>query len=87
MSSKLPFEVSGDLDFKSGEANKPKLKNPDLFKDKSYVDGEWVEAKSGKRFDVIGTSPLPHPKLSLTKSQIQETAKSGPQHQTTQPKT
>lgn len=31
-----------------------KLKNPDLFKDKSLVGGEWVEAKSGKRFDVYG---------------------------------
>ncbi|KXJ91854.1 aldehyde dehydrogenase domain-containing protein [Microdochium bolleyi] len=30
-----------------------KLKNPELFRDKAYVDGEWVEAKSGKRFDVI----------------------------------
>jgi succinate-semialdehyde dehydrogenase len=37
MSTKLPFEV----------------KNPDLFKDKSYVDGEWVEAKSGKRFEIV----------------------------------
>ncbi|KUJ20451.1 aldehyde dehydrogenase [Mollisia scopiformis] len=37
MSSKLPFEI----------------KNPDLFKDKSYVNGEWVEAKSGKRFDIV----------------------------------
>ncbi|CAG8974518.1 hypothetical protein HYALB_00009053 [Hymenoscyphus albidus] len=37
MASKLPFE----------------LKNASLFRDKSYVDGEWVEAKSGKRFDVI----------------------------------
>ncbi|CAG8958717.1 hypothetical protein HYFRA_00011560 [Hymenoscyphus fraxineus] len=37
MAAKLPFE----------------LKNKSLFKDKSYVDGEWVEAKSGKRFDVI----------------------------------
>jgi hypothetical protein len=25
-----------------------------LFKDKSLVGGEWVEAKSGKRFDVYG---------------------------------
>ncbi|KAF8867144.1 aldehyde dehydrogenase [Acephala macrosclerotiorum] len=37
MSHKLPFE----------------LKNPDLFKDKSYVDGKWVEAKSGRRFEVV----------------------------------
>ncbi|KAF2184127.1 aldehyde dehydrogenase [Zopfia rhizophila CBS 207.26] len=29
------------------------LKNPDLFRDKAYVNGEWVEAKSGKKFDII----------------------------------
>lgn len=37
MTDKLPFEI----------------KNPSLFKDKSYVNGNWVEAKSGKRFDVV----------------------------------
>ncbi|KAH8809883.1 Aldehyde/histidinol dehydrogenase [Hyaloscypha sp. PMI_1271] len=37
MVPKLPFEV----------------KNSSLFKDKSLVGGEWVEAISGKRFDVI----------------------------------
>lgn len=36
--------------------NISKLNNPDLFKDKSLVGGEWVEAKSGKRFDVYGRS-------------------------------
>ena len=35
--SKLPFE----------------LKDPDLFHQDSYVDGKWVQAKSGKRFDII----------------------------------
>lgn len=30
------------------------LKDPALFKDKAYVNGEWIEAKSGKAFDVIG---------------------------------
>ncbi|KAH9886858.1 aldehyde dehydrogenase [Xylariomycetidae sp. FL2044] len=29
------------------------LKVTELFRDKAYVNGEWVEAKSGKRFDVI----------------------------------
>ncbi|RYO91951.1 hypothetical protein DL766_002304 [Monosporascus sp. MC13-8B] len=29
------------------------LKDPALFKDKAYVDGQWIEAKSGKRFDVL----------------------------------
>ncbi|TVY82347.1 Succinate-semialdehyde dehydrogenase [NADP(+)] [Lachnellula suecica] len=37
MASKLPFE----------------LKNASLFKDQSYVNGDWVEAKSGKRFDIV----------------------------------
>ncbi|RQM06152.1 hypothetical protein DH86_00003402 [Scytalidium sp. 3C] len=37
MTVKLPFE----------------LKSPELFKDQSYVNGVWQEAKSGKRFDVI----------------------------------
>lgn len=35
-STKLPFD----------------LKNTSLFHDKSYVNGEWIEAKSGKRFDI-----------------------------------
>ena len=30
------------------------LKDQTLFKDKAYVNGQWVEAKSGKRFDVVG---------------------------------
>ncbi|KAI1759567.1 aldehyde dehydrogenase [Hypoxylon sp. FL1150] len=29
------------------------LKNPELFRDKAYVNGECIEAKSGKRFDII----------------------------------
>ncbi|KAI1184535.1 Aldehyde/histidinol dehydrogenase [Nemania serpens] len=37
--------------------NKPlidlKLKHPDLFRNDAYVNGEWIEAKSGKRFDII----------------------------------
>ena len=32
------------------------LNNLDIFKDKSLVNGEWVEAKSGKRFDIYGLS-------------------------------
>jgi acyl-CoA reductase-like NAD-dependent aldehyde dehydrogenase len=28
------------------------MNNPDLFRDKSLVGGEWIDAKSGKRFDV-----------------------------------
>ncbi|RMD44835.1 hypothetical protein DV735_g429, partial [Chaetothyriales sp. CBS 134920] len=30
-----------------------KLNDPDLLKQESYVHGQWVQAKSGKRFDVI----------------------------------
>ncbi|RWA09561.1 hypothetical protein EKO27_g5546 [Xylaria grammica] len=30
-----------------------KLKDPELFRNNAYVNGEWVEAKSGKRFDII----------------------------------
>jgi len=30
------------------------LKNRDLYHDQAYVDGRWVEAKSGKRFEIIG---------------------------------
>lgn len=36
-----------------GREIKLNLKNPELFQDKAYVNGEWIEAKSGKRFDVI----------------------------------
>ncbi|KAK8213623.1 hypothetical protein M8818_002927 [Zalaria obscura] len=28
------------------------LNDQDIFRDKSFVNGEWVEAKSGKRFDI-----------------------------------
>lgn len=34
-------------DLRYGQPN-----NPDLFHDQAYVNGDWVEAKSGKRFDV-----------------------------------
>ncbi|KAI0543979.1 aldehyde dehydrogenase [Xylaria curta] len=30
-----------------------KLKDPDLFRNDAYVNGQWIEAKSGKRFDII----------------------------------
>ncbi|KAI1467584.1 aldehyde dehydrogenase [Daldinia caldariorum] len=29
------------------------LKHPELFRDKAYVNGQWIEAKSGERFDII----------------------------------
>jgi acyl-CoA reductase-like NAD-dependent aldehyde dehydrogenase len=34
------------------------LRNPAIFKNQSYINGEWVEAKSSKRFDVVGLKPL-----------------------------
>ena len=33
----------------------PQLKDPSLFKQECYVNGEWVKAKSGKTFEVTGT--------------------------------
>ncbi|KAI1269291.1 aldehyde dehydrogenase [Xylariaceae sp. FL1019] len=30
-----------------------KLKNPELFRNQGYVDGQWVESKSGERFEII----------------------------------
>ncbi|KAL7627904.1 hypothetical protein AAE478_002099 [Parahypoxylon ruwenzoriense] len=39
-----------------GEANASinlNLKHPELFRDRAYVNGHWIEAKSGKRFDII----------------------------------
>ncbi|KAI1276103.1 aldehyde dehydrogenase [Xylaria sp. FL0933] len=35
-----------------------KLKDPDLFRNNAYVNGEWIGAKSGKTFEIIdpGTS-------------------------------
>lgn len=29
------------------------LDNPELFRNKSYVNGQWVESKSGARFHVL----------------------------------
>ena len=36
----------------------PQLNDPSLFKDKTYVNGEWIGAKSGKTFEVHGTTML-----------------------------
>ncbi|KAI1460423.1 aldehyde dehydrogenase [Annulohypoxylon moriforme] len=30
-----------------------KLKHSELFRNQAYVNGKWIEAKSGKRFDII----------------------------------
>ena len=34
------------------ELNLPQLKDPSLFRAQSYIDGAWIEADSGMRFDV-----------------------------------
>lgn len=34
----------------------PELKDKSLFIQKAYVNGEWVDAKSGKTFEVHGSS-------------------------------
>lgn len=41
----------------NGASKAPKLKNPSLLIDnKGYINGEWVDAKSGKTFDVFNPS-------------------------------
>ena len=32
------------------------LKNKNLLKDKAYINGNWVDAKSGKTFEVVNPS-------------------------------
>jgi len=63
------------------------LNNPDLFKDKNLVGGKWVEAKSGKRFDVYGESTNLYfnrakGRLIDQSTQTQEMARSGQPHRT-----
>jgi hypothetical protein len=60
------------------------LKNPDIFKNQSYINGEWVEAKSSKRFDVVGLKNLVLPPPATANSQrTPAPARSGPPRQTT----
>jgi hypothetical protein len=67
--------------------NNQQVKNPSLFKDKSLVGGEWVEARSGKRFDVVGKTVISSDSSRiLTLFQIREVIKSGHPLQTTQPR-
>ena len=35
-------------------ADRSQLKDQSLFIQKAYINGEWVDAKSGKTFDVHG---------------------------------
>lgn len=37
-------------------ALKVQLKDQSLLIGQNYIDGKWLEAESGKRFDVIGKS-------------------------------
>lgn len=41
----------------------PQLKDASLFQGKNWVNNQWVESVSGKRFDVTGMRPFCH--LSL----------------------
>jgi len=67
--------------------NNIQVKNPSLFKDKSLVGGQWVEAKSGKRFDVIGkASSTSNAEQNLIPRQIRDLIKSGHLLLTTQPR-
>jgi len=38
----------------------PQLNDPSLFRQKAYINGEWIDAKDGKTFDVYGVSPDMH---------------------------
>jgi hypothetical protein len=97
MAPNLPFKVIQNI-FLIAHGSQQRLltltqlNNPDLFKDKSLVNGEWVEAKSGKRFDVVGKlSPngptSAHQTYYDFVQQTQATAKYGQQPPTTRPKT
>jgi hypothetical protein len=48
--------------------NDEQLKDQSLLKDKTYVNGEWIGAKSGKTFEVHGNRMIcmPVAYLSLT---------------------
>lgn len=37
----------------------PKLKDAGLFREQAYVGGQWLDAKTGSKFDVIGGSSCP----------------------------
>jgi len=38
--------------------NAQQLNNPDLLHNLSFVNGDWVRAKSGKTFEVVGQSSI-----------------------------
>lgn len=52
----LPFKV-GDIGAASvfPVSHFLQLNNPDLFRENALVGGNWIESKTSKRFDVVGT--------------------------------
>lgn len=52
---KTPFEV-GYTPKRHGRVltGTGQLSDPDLLKQQSFIDGEWVESSSGERFEIIG---------------------------------
>lgn len=38
--------------------NAPQLNDPSLFVGGNYIDGQWIESSSGKKFEVHGMIPL-----------------------------
>lgn len=56
MAPTLPFKV-GERKIECrvfGGLTRSQLNNPELFRDQALSGGNWIEAKSGKRFDVTG---------------------------------
>lgn len=58
MMSELPFEVNAPSPSISCGFTDPfiKLEDSSLFHEASLLNGEWVQSKSGKTFDVEGKS-------------------------------
>ena len=54
----------------SAQHNIPKLKDPSLFKEAAYINGEWVKAKSGATFEVHGKRFANFKRRTLTMAQI-----------------
>ncbi|KAM0795504.1 succinate-semialdehyde dehydrogenase-like protein [Usnea florida] len=50
MEARTLFSLHFDSDTRPIAA---KLKDPTLFREKAYIDGQWLDAKSGSSFDVI----------------------------------
>ena len=50
----LPFKVSTRENEQESSLPGNQLKDPDLLHNLSFVNGDWVKAKSGKTFEVVG---------------------------------